>query len=84
MPAVIITDPSVAREILGPNGPLTKSRIYKFIQPWLKTGLLTSTGTKWRGRRKLCVWTRARVCVWLCAGADCTDALQAAPSRPLV
>jgi len=55
IPAVIITDPSVARLVLGPSGPLTKSSIYKFIHPWLKTGLLTSGGNKWKARRKLCV-----------------------------
>ena len=53
VPAVVITDPSVARQILGPTGPLTKSSIYKLIHPWLKTGLLTSTGPKWKARRRL-------------------------------
>ena len=55
VPAVVITDPSVARQILGPTGPLTKSSIYKLIHPWLKTGLLTSTGPKWKARRRLYV-----------------------------
>ncbi|KAK7793715.1 hypothetical protein R5R35_007871 [Gryllus longicercus] len=31
---------------------LDKGLLYKFLQPWLATGLLTSTGEKWRSRRK--------------------------------
>ncbi|KAK6324938.1 hypothetical protein J4Q44_G00042800 [Coregonus suidteri] len=32
---------------------MDKAYAYKFLQPWLGTGLLTSTGNKWRRRRKL-------------------------------
>ncbi|XP_061385960.1 cytochrome P450 4C1-like [Danaus plexippus] len=30
-----------------------KSLIYKFLEPWLKEGLLISNGTKWQHRRKV-------------------------------
>nr|XP_032528981.1 cytochrome P450 4C1-like [Danaus plexippus plexippus] len=30
-----------------------KSLIYKFLEPWLKDGLLISNGTKWQNRRKV-------------------------------
>lgn len=32
---------------------LTKSSLYHFLKPWLGEGLLTSTGIKWRGERKV-------------------------------
>ena len=39
--------------MLSSNKIITKSREYNFLHPWLNTGLLTSTGSKWQGRRKL-------------------------------
>ena len=32
---------------------ITKEIDYRFLKPWLKEGLLTNTGLKWRSRRKL-------------------------------
>lgn len=53
VPLVIVNDPAVAADVLGPAGPRTKARLYRFIRPWLKDGLLTSTGKKWQTRRRL-------------------------------
>ncbi|XP_023246853.1 cytochrome P450 4C1-like [Copidosoma floridanum] len=41
-------------EILFPSHKvIEKGWIYKYLHPWLKTGLLTSGGEKWRQRRKI-------------------------------
>ncbi|UYV77876.1 CYP4V2 [Cordylochernes scorpioides] len=39
--------------VMGSSQNINKSFGYSFLMPWLKTGLLTSSGNKWRGRRKL-------------------------------
>ncbi|KAL1491450.1 hypothetical protein ABEB36_012048 [Hypothenemus hampei] len=39
--------------ILSSNEILDKSSDYEAIKPWLSTGLLISTGQKWRKRRKI-------------------------------
>ncbi|KAK3875312.1 hypothetical protein Pcinc_019808 [Petrolisthes cinctipes] len=44
---------SVVEVILSSNKHLDKSRDYTFLHPWLGTGLLTSTGSKWHSRRKM-------------------------------
>ncbi|GCB73373.1 hypothetical protein scyTo_0002508 [Scyliorhinus torazame] len=43
----------ILKVILSSSKQLDKSYVYKFLHPWLGTGLLTSTGNKWRARRKL-------------------------------
>lgn len=42
-----------AERILGSAKHSDKSEIYKFLEPFLKTGLLTSNGEKWHNRRRL-------------------------------
>ncbi|NP_001165978.1 cytochrome P450 4AB12 isoform X1 [Nasonia vitripennis] len=39
--------------ILSSQKAIDKSYVYGYLEPWLKTGLLTSTGDKWRARRKI-------------------------------
>lgn len=42
-----------AEKVLGSVKHMEKSVMYDFIQPFLKTGLLTSSGDKWHTRRRL-------------------------------
>uniref|UniRef100_A0A194ALH3 Putative cytochrome P450 4V2 n=1 Tax=Pinctada fucata TaxID=50426 RepID=A0A194ALH3_PINFU len=39
--------------VLQSSKILDKATEYRFLHPWLGTGLLTSTGSKWHSRRKL-------------------------------
>lgn len=50
---VLIADPKDAEVILGSQKLIDKSDEYKFIEYWLGTGLLISTGKKWFARRKV-------------------------------
>lgn len=52
-PLFIVNGPAAARDVLGNKGPLRKAALYNFLHPWLGTGLLTSTGDKWRTRRHM-------------------------------
>ncbi|XP_042869049.1 cytochrome P450 4c3-like [Penaeus japonicus] len=52
-PYCLISDARAAEVILSSQKHLDKSRDYNFLHPWLGTGLLTSTGSKWHSRRKL-------------------------------
>lgn len=50
---VLCHKPESMAKILNSSQYLEKSDDYKFLWPWLGTGLLTSTGNKWKQRRKL-------------------------------
>ncbi|KAJ8674728.1 hypothetical protein QAD02_010514 [Eretmocerus hayati] len=52
-PYVFLSKASTVECILGNNRHLDKSCDYKFLQPWLGTGLLTGSGHKWSARRKI-------------------------------
>jgi len=52
-PNVVITTAEAFEKILNSNQHITKGRDYRFIWPWLGTGLLTSTRAKWHARRKM-------------------------------
>lgn len=49
---VFFTDPKDVQQILTNIKLITKSREYRYLEPWLNTGLLTSTNQKWTVRRK--------------------------------
>ncbi|NP_001165938.1 cytochrome P450 4AB21 isoform X1 [Nasonia vitripennis] len=50
---VSISDPDDVETLLTSQKHIEKGYSYKNLQPWLKMGLLTSTGEKWRRRRKI-------------------------------
>jgi cytochrome P450 family 4 len=50
---IIVHDPKAVEEILSSQKILDKSMEYDFINDWLGTGLLISTGKKWHQRRKM-------------------------------
>ncbi|EDW01979.1 GH21738 [Drosophila grimshawi] len=53
MPVYNIIDAADAELVLNDNNLITKGDLYRFLQPFLKSGLLTSTGKHWHSRRKL-------------------------------
>ncbi|NXY27453.1 CP4V2 protein, partial [Pomatorhinus ruficollis] len=53
VPVMILYHPDSVEVILNSSKHIEKSYLYKFLHPWLGTGLLTSTGDKWRSRRKM-------------------------------
>ncbi|XP_069698222.1 cytochrome P450 4c3 [Periplaneta americana] len=53
MPYMLVFHPDRVEPILGSNKHIEKSRDYSYLHPWLGTGLLTSSGTKWHSRRKI-------------------------------
>ncbi|KAK4871710.1 hypothetical protein RN001_015834 [Aquatica leii] len=50
---VQLLHPEDIEKVISGTKNLTKSRIYDVFTPWLQTGLLTSTGSKWKSRRKI-------------------------------
>ncbi|XP_069780622.1 cytochrome P450 4V2-like [Narcine bancroftii] len=53
LPYVVLFHVETVELVLSSSKHLDKSSAYQFLHPWLGTGLLTSTGNKWRARRKL-------------------------------
>lgn len=52
-PEILIKNPKIVEAILGSQKLIDKSEEYDFIEKWLGTGLLISTGKKWFQRRKV-------------------------------
>ncbi|GIX83775.1 cytochrome P450 4V2 [Caerostris extrusa] len=52
-PWVILFKPETVEVILNSNTVLKKTFMYEFLNYWFKEGLITSSGSKWRMRRKL-------------------------------
>ncbi|XP_015687266.1 cytochrome P450 4V2 [Protobothrops mucrosquamatus] len=52
-PHIILYHQDTIEVVLRSSTFIEKSNLYQFLQPWLGTGLLTSTGKKWHSRRKM-------------------------------
>nr|AFG26276.2 cytochrome p450 family 4 [Corbicula fluminea] len=52
-PTILVSSPDEAEPLMNSSKHMDKSSDYNFLHPWLATGLLTSTGEKWKIRRKL-------------------------------
>lgn len=52
-PVALFYKPETVEAVLSSNINVEKSFDYSFIRPWLKEGLVTSGGAKWKSRRKL-------------------------------
>ncbi|KAM4050011.1 cytochrome P450 4V2-like [Anomaloglossus baeobatrachus] len=53
VPFLILYHAETVEPILNTSKHMDKAYPYKFLHPWLGTGLLTSTGKKWHSRRKM-------------------------------
>ncbi|XP_016064466.1 PREDICTED: cytochrome P450 4V2, partial [Miniopterus natalensis] len=53
VPVIAMFKAETVEPILSSSKQLDKSYLYTFLEPWLGLGLLTSTGNKWRSRRKM-------------------------------
>ena len=51
-PFVVAGRVAYAEAVLSSKEILSKSFVYKFLHEWLGTGLLTSSGNKWKSRRR--------------------------------
>lgn len=52
-PFIILYKAEAIQPLLSSSIHIDKSLEYEYLQPWLGTGLVTSTGEKWHSRRKL-------------------------------
>ncbi|XP_043497209.1 cytochrome P450 4C1-like [Polistes fuscatus] len=50
---VVLLHPEDIEVLMKSSKHITKGISYKFLHPWLTTGLITSTGGKWQHRRKI-------------------------------
>nr|XP_055061630.1 cytochrome P450 4V2 isoform X1 [Misgurnus anguillicaudatus] len=53
VPFLILYHAETIETVLNNPIHMDKAYVYNFLHPWLGTGLLTSTGDKWRRRRKM-------------------------------
>ncbi|PSN43007.1 Cytochrome P450 4c3 [Blattella germanica] len=53
IPALVVFSPRLHELVLGSSKHINKSMQYKYLEPWLGTGLLLSKGAKWHSHRKL-------------------------------
>ncbi|XP_070779515.1 cytochrome P450 4V8 [Enoplosus armatus] len=53
VPFVVMFHAETVEKVLTNPVHMEKAYAYNFLHPWLGTGLLTSTGLKWRQRRKM-------------------------------
>ncbi|XP_054845905.1 cytochrome P450 4V2 [Eublepharis macularius] len=53
LPFLVLYHAETVEVVLSSSKHIDKSYPYKFLHPWLGTGLLTSSGSKWRTRRKM-------------------------------
>jgi len=53
LPYVLVYRAKTLEALLAHSSVLFKSREYKFIRPFLGTGLITAEGEKWKARRRL-------------------------------
>ncbi|GIY91167.1 cytochrome P450 4V2 [Caerostris darwini] len=52
-PIVLFFKPETVEVVLSSNALLEKTFVYEFLAPWFKQGLITSSGLKWKKRRRL-------------------------------
>lgn len=52
-PVIAFFHPTGLETFFASSKHISKSSDYTFIHPWLRTGLLTSTGAKWKNRRRI-------------------------------
>lgn len=50
---LVSTDPKHIEVVINSSKHITKAFFYDYLMPWLGTGLLTSTGHKWKVHRKI-------------------------------